>query len=347
MVITLGAPLNLEQFIQIARFGAKVEFSPEYCSRVSRARQLIEKAISEDRVMYGVTTGFGSLSTRVINKEEAQQLQRNIVLSHLSLIHICLQQLSGTDALVGGLDVQAQVAVLVQIGDGLTQLGLHRAGHLAQRNVPAQDVYKRQGEGDVSTLPLIGQTIIGEGEVEYHGKIVPSIEALRAEGMEPAILGPKDGLSIASSNAQGESLVVMLVKETEEIIKLSNAIYCMGLEGLNGGLQPLGEAVNAKRGLPGQMRCAADCRRYLQGSYLEQPDPKRALQDPLCYRCGAAINGSVVDALEFVKQYLELQINRTDDNPCILVEENNTSVSPNFETTTLALGCLLYTSRCV
>ena len=46
----------------------------------------------------------------------------------------------------------------------------------------------------------------------------------------------------------------------------------------------------------------------------------------------------MVDALEFVKQYLELQINRTDDNPCILVEENNTSVSPNFETTTLALG---------
>ena len=64
--------------------------------------------------------------------------------------------------------------------------------------------------------------------------MVLSIEALRAEGMEPAILGPKDGLSIASSNAQGESLVVLLVKEVEDLLKLANATYCLSLEGLNG-----------------------------------------------------------------------------------------------------------------
>ena len=157
--------------------------------------------------------------------------------------------------------------------------------------------------------------------MEYQGRIVPAIEALHAEGMEPAILGPKDGLSIVSSNAQGESLVVLLVKESEELIRMSNAIYCLHLEGLNGGLQPLGERVNEVRGLPGQIRCAAECRRFLKGSYLEHPDPKRALQDPLSFRCGAAVNGSVCDALEFVKQYLSLMINRTDDNPCILYEE--------------------------
>ena len=156
--------------------------------------------------------------------------------------------------------------------------------------------------------------------------------------MEPAILGPKDGLSIVSSNAQGESTVVLLVKEVEDLIKLSNAIYCLHLEGLNGGLQPLGERVNEVRGLPGQIHCAAQCRRFLEGSYLEQPDAKRALQDPLSFRCGAAINGSVCDALEYVKKFLELQINRTDDNPCILYEEGTTSVSPNFEVTTLSLG---------
>ena len=161
---------------------------------------------------------------------------------------------------------------------------------------------------------------------------------MRAEGIEPAILGPKDGLSIVSSNAQGESMVVLLVKEVEELIKLSDAIYCLHLEGLNGGLQPLGERVNEVRGLPGQIHCAAECRNFLEGSYLEHPDSKRALQDPLSFRCGAAINGSVYDSLEYVKKILELQINRTDDNPCILYEEGTTSVSPNFEVTTLSLG---------
>ena len=31
-------------------------------------------------------------------------------------------------------------------------------------------------------------------------------------------------------------MVVLLVKEVEELIKLSDAIYCLHLEGLNGGL---------------------------------------------------------------------------------------------------------------
>lgn len=151
-------------------------------------------------------------------------------------------------------------------------------------------------------------------------------------------MGPKDGLSIVSSNAQGEAMVAMLVYEAEALLSLSNAIFCLSLEGLNGGLQPLGEMVNAVRGLSGQIDCAADCRRYLAGSYLEQPDPQRALQDPLSFRCASAIHGSVLDALTFVKQHLTLQINVTDDNPCIFPENGTTSVSQNFETTTLALG---------
>ena len=76
-------------------------------------------------------------------------------------------------------------------------------------------------------MSMIGQAMIGQGEVEYHGEIIPAIDAMRAEGIEPAILGPKDGLSIVSSNAQGESMVVLLVKEVEELIKLSDAIYCL------------------------------------------------------------------------------------------------------------------------
>lgn len=76
----------------------------------------------------------------------------------------------------------------------------------------------------------------------------------------------------------------------------------------------------------------------LAGSYLYQPDPSRALQDPLSFRCASAIHGSVLDVLVFVRQVLEKQLNATDDNPCILTDEQAVSVSQNFETTTLALG---------
>ena len=80
--LILGEPITLEDFVSVARFGRKVEFSPEYIERVNRSRALVEKWVEEERVMYGVTTGFGALCTKAIDKESTAQLQENIILSH-------------------------------------------------------------------------------------------------------------------------------------------------------------------------------------------------------------------------------------------------------------------------
>ena len=80
--LILGEPITLDDFVSVARFGRKVEFSPEYTARVNRSRALVEKWVEEERVMYGVTTGFGALCTKAIGKEETAQLQENIILSH-------------------------------------------------------------------------------------------------------------------------------------------------------------------------------------------------------------------------------------------------------------------------
>ena len=82
MTIILGERLDLEEFMAVVRGGATVEFSEEYVNRVNKARALVEKWTREEHVMYGVTTGFGVLCTKVITSEEAAQLQHNIVASH-------------------------------------------------------------------------------------------------------------------------------------------------------------------------------------------------------------------------------------------------------------------------
>ena len=38
--------------------------------------------MEEERVVYGTTTGFGALVTKTIGKEDAEKLQRNIILTH-------------------------------------------------------------------------------------------------------------------------------------------------------------------------------------------------------------------------------------------------------------------------
>ena len=328
-----GSGLTLEDLYDVVYHGRKVRIDPAVIPRVKAARQVLFDMAAEGKPVYGLNHGVGWNKDREFSQDFFEQYNRNLINSH----SLGVEPYCSVEEVRAMLCIRLNTALCGSTGISLSILEMYQ--EFLNRGIHPRVLRRGAvGEGDVSTLPLIGQTIIGQGEAEYHGKVVPSIEALRAEGLEPAILGPKDGLSIASSNAQGESLVVLLVKETEDLLKLANATYCLSLEGLNGGLQPLDPDVNELRGLPGQIRCAADCRRYLEGSYLHQPDPDRALQDPLSFRCGAAIHGTVADALEYVKRILTIQINHTDDNPCILVDRRTTSVSPNFETTTLALA---------
>ena len=81
-VVELGGKVGLKELVAVARYGARVEFSQTYRQRVERSRKLVEEWIDQERVMYGVTTGFGALCIKAISKEQTARLQRNIVLSH-------------------------------------------------------------------------------------------------------------------------------------------------------------------------------------------------------------------------------------------------------------------------
>ena len=322
-LILNGKDLTLEDLYSVVYDRRPVQIDPEVIPLVDKSRQVLFDMAADGKPVYGLNHGVGWNKDREFSQDFFEQYNRNLINSH----SLGVAPFASVEEVRAMMCIRLNTALCGRTGIASNILKMYE--EFLNRGIHPRAMRRGAvGEGDVSTMSMIGQAMIGQGEVEYHGEIIPAIDAMRAEGIEPAILGPKDGLSIVSSNAQGESMVVLLVKEVEELIKLSDAIYCL----------PLGERVNEVRGLPGQIHCAAECRRFLEGSYLEHPDSKRALQDPLSFRCGAAINGSVYDSLEYVKKILELQINRTDDNPCILYEEGTTSVSPNFEVTTLSLG---------
>lgn len=343
-----GSHLTLEALHQVVYDRRPVAIDPGAMERAARARQVLFDMAAEGKPVYGLNRGVGWNKDKEFDQDFFENYNRNLINSHsLGIKPFCSVEevramlcIRLNTALCGCTGVSTEI---LQMYQEFLNRGIHP--RVLQRG--------SIGEGDISTLSLIGQTMIGAGEAEYKGMVVSASAALAAEGIEPVVLGPKDGLSIVSSNAQGESMVAVLVYETQQLLKEANAVFCLSLEGLNGGLQPLGAKVNELRGLSGQSRCAKQCREYLAGSYLEQPDPDRALQDPLSFRCASAVHGSVEDALDFVCHHMEIQMNATDDNPCIFVDEGNTSVSQNFETTTLALGvemlagALSHMSKCI
>jgi histidine ammonia-lyase len=194
------------------------------------------------------------------------------------------------------------------------------------------------GEADIACLSHIALTMIGEGEAYYQGVKMTALAALEQAGLQPIRLGPKDGLALVSSNALAAGQGALVLDDLAKLVELADIIYSFSLEAFKGNVSPLNEEVNRVRKFKGQNESAAHVRILLQNSYLWVPNIASALQDPLCFRCACHIHGAVRDALGFVEDMMKIQINSSDDNPCVLINQNAILSCGNFEPINWAIG---------
>ena len=82
VVLLDGRSLVFEEFIAAARYGAKVVIDPDAFERMRQSRELVDKIQAEDRIAYGITTGFGDLQKVIIPREMTDKLSTNLILSH-------------------------------------------------------------------------------------------------------------------------------------------------------------------------------------------------------------------------------------------------------------------------
>ena len=328
-----GKDLTFESIHQVVFDRRQVEISKEAVEKVNKARQMLFDLAAEGKPVYGLNRGVGWNKDKEFCPDFFEQYNRNLLNSHsLGIAPYNSEEETRAIMLIRlNKALNGCTGISIEILNMIVEF-LNREIH---PRIPRRGSI---GEGDITTLSHLGLALIGEGEVIYRGEVKKSSEVIKELNLKPIILGPKDGLSILSSNAQGEAMAYILLEEVKDIIDTSNLIYCLSLEGLNGVIESLDEKVNQLRGLNGQSQSANQCREFLKGSYLHEKDENRVLQDPLSYRCGFSISGSVLDAWTFTKENLEKLVNSTDDNPCIVSDENRISVSSNFEVTTLALG---------
>lgn len=325
-ILLTGKDLTIKQVGEIAYENAKVEISKEAMERVLAARELIFELDRRGVAVYGLNTGVGWNKDKVVYADRYDAYNKNLLRSHMigvgpectipEVRAVMAIRLNGF--LCGNTGVDKEI---VNYYEKFLNFGI----------TPVMKSRGSVGEADIATLTAIGLTAIGEGEAYYQEERMESKRALELAGLKPLKMGPKDGLGIASSNAQGAAFAALAVQEAEAFIQRYRRVFCLALEGMNGVLDPMDASVNKARGYKGQAQSAKACKELLKGSYLEKPWEGRALQDPLSFRCQSAITGSVMDALEYLKTQLEVELNATDDNPCLLPEEDRMCGSPNFE----------------
>ncbi|MTI54121.1 HAL/PAL/TAL family ammonia-lyase [Geosporobacter ferrireducens] len=332
-VILKGSGLTIEQVAKVAREKAEVEITSEAMDRIVAGRNLVFEMAESDVPVYGFTRGVGLNKDRQVVARYYQDYNRNLILSHCVAVKpeaseenvraILLARLN--TLLVGCTGIQP--AIVTMYKDFLN--------HEIHPVIPERGSI---GEADITCLSHIGLAMIGEGEVFYKGERMLAAEALRRAGLEPIVLGPKDGLAIVSSNALAAGEGALLLKDIADLIDTADILYALSLEGFKGNVSPLNEAAYKVRPLPGQAYSAKKVREYLKGSYLWLPGVNDTLQDPLSFRGSCHVHGSVRDALEFVLRFMDYQLNTSDDNPCVLVDEKVMFPCSNYEVTSLAIG---------
>ena len=328
-----GHDLTLQDLYTIACQGCPVEIDPAAYQRLAQGRQTMLKLAHQGKAIYGFNRGVGWNKDRGVDEDALELENQKVIRSHA----LGLPPYNTVE------EVRAMMAIrlnnlLIGASCSTDELANRYRDFLNQGITPQVPKRGSVGEADITTITHMGMAFAGEGMVHYRGQLVEARQAIEAEGLSPYRWALKDAHTVMLSNCQGEATTALLLKEAEELVKMSDLIFCLDYEGLNGNIEAMGEEVNRLRGLPGQMECAARCRRYLEGSYLHEDHPDRALQDPLSFRGGFTITGTVVDALNFVKRILSIQLNSPSDNPCIIPGTNHLYVNSNFETTSLAVG---------
>ena len=186
------------------------------------------------------------------------------------------------------------------------------------------------GEGDITILSHIGLAMLGEGEVIYQGKTMPSLKALQFAGIAPIEPWAKDSLSLLCSNAYSVAIAVVALLKIAHYIKISELLYCLNLQALNGNISPLNQQVLNASAYPEVIAMGAKLRGLLAGSTLESYDDERHLQDPLSYRCGVFRLAELHLSYEQAKAQLLIQVNGSNDNPCVLTESVHNNLAENY-----------------
>ncbi len=334
-VVIGAARLTSEAVAAVARSGARVELAAEAVARVQAARNLVQRIADEDRVVYGVTTGFGHLSRVHIGSAQLADLQRNLLRSHSSGV---------------GEPLPADVtrAMLLLLANSLAR------GHSGVRveviqtllgllNAQLQPLIPSRGSvgasGDLAPLAHLGLALIGEGEALYDGRQLPSAEAMRLVGIAPLELQPKEGLALINGTHLMEAMGLLTLRDAQALLASAEAAAAMSVEGLMGSFVPFDARIHALRPQPGQAAVAARMRDLLAESEIN-PSHKDCprVQDPYTLRCIPQVLGAVRDALAYVSGVFENELGAVTDNPLLFPDDEVSLSGGNFHGQPLALA---------
>ena len=194
--------------------------------------------------------------------------------------------------------------------------------------------------GDLAPLAHMTLTLIGEGEAFYRGERMPSARALELAGLQPIVLGAKEGLALVNGTEVMTGIAALCLLRAEGLMAAADVIGAMALEAFLGTDRVFDRRINALRPHPGQSRVADNLRALLAGSeIMESHRECGRVQDPYSYRCIPVVHGAVRDAAAHARRVVETEAISVTDNPLVFPEDGEFLTGGNFHGQPISLAC--------
>ena len=305
-------------------------------SAVDAAAAAVATILARNEPVYGINTGFGRLAQVRIGDTDLISLQRNIVLSHAA----------GTGeplpAPIVRLILALKLASLAQGASGVRWAVIEALAACLDHDL--LPVIPGQGSvgasGDLAPLAHLAAALIGEGEFTVGGATVPAADALRAAGLEPLVLGPKEGLALLNGTQVSTALALAGLFEAERAFQAALITGALSTDAAMGSDTPFQERIQRLRGHRGALDVAAALRGLLDGSPLRESHRvgDARVQDPYCLRCQPQVMGAVLTVLRQAADVLAVEANGVTDNPLVFAETAEVVSGGNFHAEPVAFA---------
>lgn len=334
VVILTGHTLTLEQVKRVLYQKEAVVLSKDSIDVVKKSRKAVEDIVANKKIVYGITTGFGKFSDVFIEADDVEELQWNLIHSHACGVGEPFPEIVSRAMLL------LRANALLKGYSGVRPVVIQRLVDLLNAHI--HPVIPQQGSlgasGDLAPLSHLTLVLLGEGEVFYCGRRMPALAALTQAGIAPLSLKAKEGLALINGTQAMTAMGVVGYLEAEQLAYESELIAAVTMEGLRGIVDAFDERVHLVRGYRQQTEVAKRIRSYLAGSKLTTAQGELRVQDAYSLRCIPQVHGASWQALDYVKEKLEIEMNAATDNPLIFDDGATVISGGNFHGQPIALA---------
>lgn len=330
-----GSHLSIADVVSIARNFESVTLTENAQKNMEKSQLLVMELLHSQKTVYGVNTGFGSLSSAKINEEDIEALQVNLLRSHscgvgkpLPVDVVRAMMVLRANSLAKG--YSGIRPCVIQLLIDLLNARIHP-------EVPSKGSIG--ASGDLVPLAHIGLCLIGEGKVTYHDEQMSSAEAFDKTQLRPVSLGAKEGLALINGTQLMSALGCLFVWDAEQLLKHAQIAGAMSLEALKGTNQAFRKEIHLLRPHMGQLACAENLWKLTQNSAIHDSHKSCSkVQDAYTLRCMPQVFGASKDVFLFVKNVFEIEINSVTDNPLVFPDLSESISGGNFHGQPLAFA---------